>query len=384
MSGIWRTEARPGRGGPAAGLGFVALLCLCTGCREQPAGSAARPERVQPQHSPAVSWAARPVESPAGPGLRVVASPDGRELLLELGPVDLPAGAGHEAVHQPGLMTATLPLAGWVHGFGVELVDGLGRPVPQRVLHHVNVIAASRRELFSQIMQRVAAVGPETAPARMPRLLGYHVRRGEPVLVATTFHNPTGTSYVGVRLRLRLPFTPAGGWLRPVSVQPFYLDVMPPAGPHAYDLPPGRSERSWEGRPVIAGRILAVGGHLHRYGVALRLEDATAGKMLWEAGPIVGARGEVAGMPVKRFLWRLGVPIDPAHVYRLTAVYDNPTDKTIPSGAMGALGGVLLPARGVAWPLIDRTHPEYATDLQALASAGHGAAAAASPQVHQH
>jgi hypothetical protein len=53
-------------------------------------------------------------------------------------------------------------------------------------------------------------------------------------------------------------------------VMPVYLDVVPHGGFHSYDLPPGRSERSWEGRPAVGGRILALGGHLHRYGVSLR------------------------------------------------------------------------------------------------------------------
>ena len=79
-------------------------------------------------------------------------------------------------------------------------------------------------------------------------------------------HNPTPKEHPGVRLRVRLQLTPATPWLGPLAIQPLYLDVMPPAGTHAFDLQPGRSVKSWEGRPAVAARLLAAGGHLHQYG----------------------------------------------------------------------------------------------------------------------
>jgi hypothetical protein len=227
------------------------------------------------------------------------------------------------------------------------------------------VIAASRRELFSEIMLRVAAAGQETAPALLPRMIGLRVRKGEEFLFSSMLHNPTPRAYTGAIIRVRMPYTAADTWLPPFSAFPFYLDVMPPAGEtHAYDLPPGRSEKSWEGRPALAGRILGVGGHLHQYGVALILEDLTAGKVIWKAEPILDEAGELVGMPIKKFFWRLGVPLRTDHTYRLTAIYDNPTGETIPDGAMGTLGGVFLPARGTIWPAIDPNSPEYQLDLR--------------------
>jgi hypothetical protein len=275
-----------------------------------------------------------------------------------------------------------MPVDGWLHGYRVELLDARGRVLPQRLLHHVNLIVPTRRELFSPIMLRLGASGAETAPVSLPRPLGYRVRRGDSLVVSAMLHNPDTVAYEGVRLRVRLPYTTAPAWRR-LAVFPFYLDVMPPAGLHAYDLPPGRSERSWEGRPAVAGRILAVGGHLHRYAVALRFEDVTAGRVLWEVAPRLDARGEVVGVPTKSFLWRLGLPLRADHVYRLSAVYDNPTGRLIPDGGMGALGGVVVPARGAAWPRVARTHPEYVRDLQVTYRTG-GPAAGAPPAHDAH
>lgn len=308
----------------------------------------------------------------AVPTLRIVDDPREREVVIEVGPLDLPARAGHHQIRQPAAQTAKIPVDGWLHGFRVELVDRRGRPVPQTVLHHVNVIAPDRRELFSNIMLRIAAAGEETAPAKLPRLLGYRVRKGQPLMVTAMFHNPRPVPHEGVVLRIRMPYTPAGAWLKPISIFPFYLDVMPPASKHAYDLPAGRSARSWEGRPAVSGRVLGMGGHVHRYAIALRLEDVTERKVVWEARPILDEKGNVAGMPVKKFFWRLGLPIHADHVYRLTAIYNNSTGAMIPDGAMGALGGVFIPARRARWPKVDRSHPEYRLDVKLVTEGSYG------------
>jgi hypothetical protein len=148
------------------------------------------------------------------------------------------------------------------------------------------------------------------------------------------------------------------------------MDVMPPAGPHAYDLPAGQSSKSWQAAPAVSGRILEIGGHVHKYAVEIRLDDVTTGKTLWRAAPDLDASGEVVGIPSKGYWWRLGLPLERSHVYRVTAAYENPTGKTIPDGAMGALGGVFLPDRIDAWPAVDRTTAEYQRDVESTNKGG--------------
>ena len=296
--------------------------------------------------------------------LGVAYDPGTRELILELPPVDLAANADHHAVTQPEPREAAVGVNGWVHGYSVELFDKDGQPVPRDVIHHVNIIVPGRRELFSQIMQRLGAMGHETAPVRVPRLLGYPLSSGDRVLLSAMLHNPTGTAYEGVRVRVRFPHTDRSAALRPFRAYPFYLDVMPPAGIHEYDLPAGHSEQSWEGRPAVSGRILGMGGHVHKYAQTLKLEDLTAGKVIYETQPILDQNGDVTSMPQDMMLWRLGLPIHKDHTYRLTVVYDNPTGAMIPGGGMGALGGMMLASRGDEWPAIDPRHAEYQKDLR--------------------
>jgi hypothetical protein len=56
--------------------------------------------------------------------------------------------------------------------------------------------------------------------------------------------------------------------------------------------------------------------------------------------------------------------VHPDHIYRLTAVYDNPTGAVIRDGAMGAFGGVFHPDDMAAWPAVDRSTAEYQRDVK--------------------
>jgi hypothetical protein len=298
------------------------------------------------------------------PAIRVVDR--GREVVVEYGPLALHPDAGHVAGVEPPAITFVLPASGWMRGYVVELVDGAGRRLPQRLLHHMNVIAKDRRDLFSNVMQRLGSAGPETAPITLPRVVGVWGERGDTLLMTAMLHNSAGAHYDDVRLRVRIPFVRARSRIGAITVHPLSVAIGPKERPNVFDLPPGRSEHYWEGSPAVAARILGLSGHLHRYGIALRLEDRTAGKVMWELNPRSDSAGQVREMPVSMFLWSLGKPIQPDHVYRLTAVYDNPEGRTIPDGGMGVIGGVVVLSRGVRWPAVDRLHPEYVVDVQSI------------------
>ena len=300
-------------------------------------------------------------DHPMGPPAVLKTAIDKGDLVFEIGPIDLPAHAMHEDIQQPGPQAVVAGVDAWLHGYTVELIDAAGRPVPQTVVHHVNVIIPQRRELFSPIMLRLAAAGAETAPVGLPWFLGYRVHQSDSVLVSAMLHNPTDVGYSGVRLRVRMPMT-TRHVIGSMTVFPFYMDVMPPAGSHSFDVPAGKSERYWEGSPAIDGRILGVSGHMHKYGVVLRLEDRTRGKVLWEGKPTVDDKGEITAIPIKRFIATFGVGVHPDHVYRLTVEYDNPTGAPVIDGGMGALGGVFLPGDAGKWPAVDPVNPDYVLD----------------------
>lgn len=323
------------------------------------------------------AWASQP--SALGGGIEVDEAH--HQLMIELPAVDLIPEALHHHTGWAPTYAVILPASGWMRGLRVTLVDDAGRNVPRRVLHHIKIMAPRKRELFSAKMLRVASASVETPDLELPRILGYRFERGETLLVNSMLHDPDPRAYEGVRVRIYISYTPAAAWPTPVSVYPLYMRVVPPGAPSDYDVPPGRSVKSWEGRPAVSGRLLAAGAHLHRYGVNLRLDDVTAGQLIWEAAPSVDATGAPREMPITVFLRPLGVRIRRDHVYRLTAVYQNPTGRVISDGGMGILGGVFYPSRHERWPGVDPQNPLYQADIRshAVGDGGVGRPQARSP-----
>ena len=309
---------------------------------------------------------AEPAGPPALPSsndlVEVRVDRDARTMEIVVGPVSLPAGSPH--LRTP-VQLASLPVAGWLHGFEWEIRDRQGRVLPERLLHHVNLIDPDHRELFSPIARRIMAAGRETKSESMPKVLGLPLEEGARVLVSAMFAPRPDESFDEAYLHVVLRYTPADdpGLIRPRDVYPFYMDVMGPVGDKDFPLPPGTHRKAWEGRPAIGGRLLAVGGHLHDYADWIRLEDVTTGKVLWEAEPEKTDGGGVTGVPTGKLWWRGGVRIRPDHVYRLVVQYTNPLDRPAPDAAMGALGGIIL-ADDAAWPPFDRENPDYVTDLR--------------------
>jgi hypothetical protein len=314
---------------------------------------------------------------PAG----VEVHPDRHEIVIELAPMDLPGGMHHDDMagmagmsehhaHNPvfpPVMGVDLPFSGWMSGFRVELVDGAGDTLPSRLLHHYNLIDPSDRELFLPISRRVLAAGSETGPVSVMRwLMGAPFTKGKRLVASAMLHNPTPRSYKAVRTRLIISYTDSGHWYPLLRAYPWQFDVAFPVGDKSFDLPPGRSERQYEGSPAIPGKIIAIGGHAHDYAEELDLIDLTSGDTLWHATPIADSTGHVLGMPRKKFigLTGIGVSIERDHRYRVAVVYENTTGDTIPDGGMGVVGGLFRPDSKVEWPAADQTDSLYIRDLR--------------------
>jgi len=300
--------------------------------------------------------------------------------VIELPPVDLPAATpGHDTMVGLPLCHVLVPVSASLHSARVEVVDETGRVLPPDVLHHFNLSDPEHRELFLPIGLHLLAASKETPQIEVPRLLfGLPLERGQRLLAGAMVANGSRVGYHGVRVRLLLRYVPAGRPWPLYRTYPWAIDVeyplgRPPTGSKAFDLPPGRTVRFWEGSPAIAGTILGLGGHLHDYGMSLELADVSAGRVLWHGEPISdGPR--VLAFPLTRFYnWhRLGLHIVPTHRYRLTAVYENPTGRLIPDGGMGAVAGLFVPDRGAVWPAVDTSDVLYRTDQAATRLSGGG------------
>ena len=288
-------------------------------------------------------------------------------LVVELRSVSLPAHAMHHMVLQPPVSRIEIPSGGSVYGFEVEVVDGAGHRLPRSLIHHLNVIDPEARELFLPISHRLLAAGTETGDTKVPWLLfGHPVEAGQTLIVSAMLHNPTGVSYADARVHLVLDYTPRGRPWPFFQAYTWQMDVLFPVGNKSFDLPPGHSERWYEGSPAIPGNIVAIGGHLHEYGTALELKDVTTGKVIWRVRPVTDSAHHIVSIPVGRLygLLHLGAHIVPAHRYRVTVLYDNPTGETIRDGGMGVVGGLFIPDRHMAWPQVDQRDSLYQADLK--------------------
>ncbi len=301
------------------------------------------------------------------PTVRLEADVEKEEFVVVIGPVSLPAGGAHEhgahgAVFPP-VQTVRFPFDAYLYGFEYEVVDGTGRSLPYGVLHHMNHIDPDRRELFLPISQRIVAVGMETGSQSMPWMLfGYPVSAGQRMVVSVMLHNPTSETYEGVSVRFHLKYVKADGPWPLFDVYPFQLDVAFPVGDKSLDLPPGLSTWSYDGSPVLPGRLMVVGSHMHEYAKSITLEDITEGTLIWEGFPIQDVAGKLKGVTIGRLYWKFGVKIVPEHVYRVTITYNNPTPDTLFGGGMGLVGGVFMPSGDVEWPSANTDDPMYVLD----------------------
>jgi hypothetical protein len=320
-----------------------------------------------------------------GPGVKalpratVLVDSGSHQLVIQLPPVDVPAaGSGGEAMVGLPLCEVLVPLDASLHSSRVEVVDESGRLLPHEMLHHFNLSDPEHRELFLPIGLHLLAMSRETPTITVPRLLfGLPLARGQRLIAGAMLANSSDVAYRRVYVRLVLRYVPGGRPWPLYRTYPWAIDVQyplgrGPTGSKAFDLLPGRTERFWEGSPAIPGTILGLGGHMHDYGVSLELKDMTTSTVLWRGAPLADAAGRVIAFPLARFygLRRLGVHVVPTHRYRLTAVYENRTGRSIRDGGMGAVAGLFVPDRGAAWPAVDTGDTLYQRDLAATIRAG--------------
>jgi hypothetical protein len=210
-------------------------------------------------------------------------------------------------------------------------------------------------------------------------LFGLSFKKGDLLVASGMLHNPTETDYDDVRMRLVLQYVEGS---RPWPFwrgYPFQLDVAFPVGDKSFELPPGKSSRSYEASPAVAGQIVTVGGHVHEMATSIELVDVTQDKVIWSAAPTLGADGQVVGVPIGKLyrLGSLGYPIQPDRKYRVTVHYDNTTGAPVSAGGMGVLGGLFLPAKGAQWPAADKADSLFVKDaihflrVQPDSAAGH-------------
>jgi len=273
------------------------------------------------------------------------------EIRITTGPYHIPATPeGHHPImmdpaHNGALGNFAWPVDGWFRGFRLQLVDGHGAAVPRQIVHHLVVANLGRQQVLYPVPEFLLGVGAETEDGEVPTTIGVPMRAGMPLVGFIGWHNQTGHDFHEVYLTLTLLWTPKDQTPPPASALPMVVDANGGEGADAitFDIPPGRSSRKAEFTPRKGGRLLGVGGHLHDYGVDLRLEDAATDSVLVRIEAKRDSTGQVSG--IARHLFDSAgkmVTLQAGRRYRVVGTYDNATKETIPGG-MALLVGLFVP-----------------------------------------
>ncbi|MDT8369088.1 MAG: hypothetical protein RQ745_07760 [Longimicrobiales bacterium] len=327
------------------------------------------------------------------PGVRTRIDTERREVVMVAGPFTIPSGPmnhgggmaeGGHGEHDEGMKTPLIPLEwpvkGGLRGFRLALFQKDGTRLSRELVHHLNALHFDRRELIYPIPTRLIAVGSETPDILLPESHQIRMAEGDSIGWYIMWHNDTGRAIEDVYVEFALPYAdpPAAG---ATALTSLYLDTNFTVGEDtSFDVPPGRSERSHDFEVPTGGTILAAGGHVHDYGVEVRLEEVETGRVIVRLEADRDAEGRVASVEQKIFrrffgLFESGVRLEPGRTYRVVGVYDNPTGAMIPGGGMAQIGALFRPDSPADWPVNDPGDPRYRLDRSGIPEpiSGHGA-----------
>jgi hypothetical protein len=303
------------------------------------------------------------------------------ELIVTTGSFDVPVMTqpldgvmDHGATHDTPVQRFVWPMDGWLRGFRFEVIDEAGRPLPRELMHHVVILNFDRRQLLYSMTERVFGAGTETHDTSIPRSIGVPFPRNTSMGMYIAWHNSTGVEMKGVRLRLTMLWIPRTQNPRPIDVLPLYMDVnLTVGGTNTFDLPVGRSTQSHDFTLPSGGRLLAVSGHMHKFGVMVRLEDAESGKVITRVEPSIDRKGNVNGMTRRVFGIRgEGIRLRAGHRYRVVAEYNNVSGEPLVNGGMAHMVGLFAPDDLARLPGIDPNDSDYQSDMTSLLARDRG------------
>ena len=264
-------------------------------------------------------------------------------LTVRVGPLNLPANSDHMAIAQAPALFLEIPFEGWITAYHPRLVDGTGQPEPGRLLHHVAFYNTARPDfLCPNKQEHIFGAGGEMNDWPALPGFGYRVHKGDRIRVSTMFHNPTATTYPQTWLEVKLDYRGADSGAALKSVYPAWFDVGE-CGDSSYDLGAGRTLKMGKFTLAYSGVLLGVGGHMHDYGRQLDLFDITRNQDIAPLKAQLDDAGHIQSMPVVRFTDRGGYKLSKGDELRVTSIYENPTGKPVPEGAMGIVVGYFLP-----------------------------------------
>ena len=156
--------------------------------------------------------------------LSVSNSTAANELIVRVGPVNLPAHTDHMAAAQPPVFFLTIPFDGWLTAFHPRLANSHGHSLPNKLLHHAAFYDTERTDfLCPKSEEHIFGAGGEMNDWPAIPGFGYRVKKGDRIRISTMFANPTAKNYPDAFFEVRIDYVVA----QTASAEPILKDVYP-------------------------------------------------------------------------------------------------------------------------------------------------------------
>jgi len=265
-----------------------------------------------------------PGPAPSGSPVMIV-----EPLIHEYGPFQL---AANRLQQVPPVMAFTFPEDLWLVGYQVRMVDPSGKRLPRELQCHTFMGTSMPAHHSHEEVVGIFSDG-YTEDFQLPPGFGIYFKAGEKILWTPMFNNrdtmPTMTS-----MRLTLDVVRAKNVnFKIIPLKTTFRTIRNPSD--MYFVPPGKDIRETKFSLPFAGRIHAMGTHIHLYGVSIELFNVTRNEPVWKAVGKRDANGSLLEMPI--YQNPSGYVVGKDDQFRLIATYDNPTQKPV-----DAMAGVFV------------------------------------------
>jgi hypothetical protein len=219
----------------------------------------------------------------------------------------------------------------WVIAYHTEIVDAAGRPPEENFLCHT-FFGDQRVTQHDDWDMRGIYSDAFTPDVEVPEGFGIPLGPDDRLHWMPMFNNRSGQP-ARVEMKVRVTLIREKDLVKPL--EPLYASLQSVQVPHLYFVPPGHDEKEVTFEAPFDGRIHFLGTHVHPYGVSIELYNVTRGESVWKGARKGDSAGPTGAMQV--FSSKEGYAVRAGEKYRVTAVYENPTQAPI-----DAMAGLFL------------------------------------------
>jgi hypothetical protein len=211
----------------------------------------------------------------------------------------------------------------WIIGYRSDILDATGKTPRENYLCHTFF---GDQRVTQHDGEEIRGIYSDsfTPELRLPDGFGIPLKPDENLHWMPMFNNREEQS-ARVSMKVRLTVIRGKDLKKPLT--PLYSALYSVHAPHLYFVPPGRHEQTTDFKPAFNGAIHFMGTHIHPHGVSVELFNVSRQERIWKGMRKLDGEGRMVGMEV--FSSAEGVPIRAGETYRVSAVYENPTQAPI-------------------------------------------------------